>query len=125
VVTLDPLEPWLDWLEPLSWLDCWPEEESSDDEPLDEDEPSSGVDPLCAVDESSDDEPAELVPESLELVPCDALLAEVLPRYPVAEMIPKAIAKVASAAAATRRRIWRALSARSRSRSRTRSEFWF
>jgi hypothetical protein len=117
VVTLDPLEP---------WPDCWPEEESSDDEPLDEDEPSSpDVKPLCAVDESSDDDPAELVPESLELVPCDALLVEVLPRYPVAEMIPKAIANVASAAAATRRRIWRALSARSRSRSRTRSEFWF
>jgi hypothetical protein len=53
---------------------------------------------------------------------CDPLLDVVEPREPVAEIVPKAIANVARAAATTRRRMTRARCARARRRSRTRSE---
>ena len=127
MVTLEPV-PWLDWFEDEDELSDDEDELSAEEESFDVEESSEEVESPedDELDPSSvDDEPAVLVSVALELVPCDALLAAVLPREPVAEMIPKEIANVASAAAATRRRIWRARSARARRRSRTRSEVWF
>jgi len=155
VVTLDD-EPWLELElelfedeEPLDDepLDVVPLvlDESSEDEPLEVDELSDD-DPLDVVesseepvdvDESSEepldvDVPVVVVALDVPLVPacCDAAVADVVPpRYPVAAIVPKAIAKVAMAAAATRRRIIRARRARARRRSRTSWEFgvgvWF
>ncbi len=57
-----------------------------------------------------------------ELV-CVGSVVAVLPSDPLAAMVPKAIAKVASAAATTRRRMIAIRRARARSRSRTRSAF--
>ena len=79
-------------------------------------------------------ESVEVVPEvsldvvvSLAVVPvalafCDELAVEVEPSEPVPAITPKARAKVASAAAVTRRRIARTRRARARNRWRTRSE---
>ena len=56
-------------------------------------------------------------------VVCVASVDPVLPSDPLAAIAPKAIAKVASAVAATRRRMTAIRRARARSRSRTRSAF--
>jgi hypothetical protein len=99
-----------------------------DDESSDE-ESSEDVDPveplLLVVDVSSDTVvPVDAVVVVSLLLACwDAVLVDVAPRYPVAEIVPNARANVASAAATTRRRITRARRARARRRSRTRSEF--
>jgi hypothetical protein len=135
VVTLED-EPWpeveLDWFEDEEPLEVEPldVDESFDEDPLVFEE-SFELEPL-ELEESSDDEPAEDdVPEVVialdePLVPAcfDAAVAVVLaPRYPVAAIVPKTRAKVAMAAAATRRRIFCARRARARRRSRTSSEF--
>ena len=76
------------------------------------------------------EEPVEVEPlelESLELEPVEVepVVAgpAVLPSEPVAAMVPKASAKVASAVATTRRRMTAIRRARARRRSRTRSVF--
>jgi hypothetical protein len=116
------------------------DEELLEDEPLDEEssdeelfvEESSEEDPL--VDESSDDpllpeDPLDEEPLSVVWVvdePFDAFVvvaAELEPRLPVAAISPKASAKVASAAAAIRRRIILMRWARAARRWRTRSGF--
>ena len=56
-------------------------------------------------------------------VVCVESVAAVLPSEPLAAIVPKAIAKVASAAATTRRRMIEIRRARARRRSRTRSAF--
>ena len=56
-------------------------------------------------------------------VVCVAPLVAVLPSEPLAAIVPKAIAKVASAEATTRRRMSEIRRARARRRSRTRSAF--
>jgi hypothetical protein len=56
-------------------------------------------------------------------VACVESLFVVLPSEPVAAIVPKAIAKVDSAAATTRRRMSEIRRARARRRSRTRSSF--
>jgi hypothetical protein len=114
-----------DWLvvtaEPELWFDdeLWLDEEV---EPLD-------VEPLEV--ESLDVEPLEV--ESLDValavvpvsdwpeVVCVEPVVAVLPSDPVAAIVPKAMAKVASAAATTRRRMIEIRRARARRRSRTRS----
>jgi hypothetical protein len=81
---------------------------------------------LDEVDESSPDDVLAVVALSsdwLVLVGCVELVVEVLPSDPLAAIVPKAIANVASAAATTRRRIAATRRARARRRSRTRSEF--
>jgi hypothetical protein len=109
VVTLEP-EPWLD-----VELDCFEEEPLEDpleDEPL-EDEPVDEV-----------ELPVEEEPVVRLVLACCVEPAEVVaPSDPVPAISPKAIAKVAIAAATTRRRSTRARRARARSRSRTRSRF--
>jgi hypothetical protein len=109
-------EVWSDDAELLddesSLLDDVPvEDEESSLEELDE---SSPADVLAVVALSSD---------WLVLVGCVELVVEVLPSDPLAAIVPKAIANVASAAARTRRRIAATRRARARRRSRTRSEF--
>jgi hypothetical protein len=121
------------------------EEESSDEadvpESLEVDVPeSSEVDVLESseevdVPESLEDDvpesfevdvvvsPAVEPVESVELVCGVELAVEVEPSEPVLAITPKAMAKVASAAAVTRRRMVRTLRARARRRWRTRSEF--
>jgi hypothetical protein len=54
-------------------------------------------------------------------VVCVESVAPLLPSEPLAAMVPKAMAKVASAAAMTRRRMTAIRRARARRRSRTRS----
>ena len=101
---------------------------TADDEPWFEEE-------LWFDDDEEEVEPVELEESSLVVafavvavsdwpeVVCVASLAVVLPSEPVAAIVPKAIAKVASAAATTRRRIVAIRRARARRRSRTRSAF--
>jgi hypothetical protein len=114
-----------DWLvvtaEPELWFDdeLWSDEEV---EPLD-------VEPLKV--ESLDVEPLEV--ESLDValavvpvsdwpeVVCVESVVAVLPNDPLAAIVPKAMANVASAAATTRRRMIEIRRARARRRSRTRS----
>jgi hypothetical protein len=114
-----------DWLvvtaEPELWFDdeLWLDEEV---EPLD-------VEPLEV--ESLDVEPLEF--ESLDValavvpvsdwpeVVCVESVVAVLPNDPLAAIVPKAMANVASAAATTRRRMIEIRRARARRRSRTRS----
>jgi hypothetical protein len=91
------------------WLDD--EESSLEVEPLELEESSVVV--AVAVVAVSD------WPEPLWV----ASLVAVLPSEPLAAIVPKAIAKVASAAATTRRRIVAIRRARARRRSRTRSAF--
>jgi hypothetical protein len=91
------------------WLDD--EESSLDVEPLELEE-SSVVVALAVVAVSDWPEPL-----------CVASLVAVLPSEPLAAIVPKAIANVASAAATTRRRIVAIRRARARRRSRTRSAF--
>lgn len=114
--------------EPELWFD---EDESLDEvepldvEPVDEDEESSLLDDVVPeLDESSLDVALAVVAVSdwPELV-CVESVGAVLPSEPVAAIVPKAIAKVASAAATTRRRMIEIRRARARSRSRTRSGF--
>ena len=90
---------------------------------LDDEEPSLEVEPL-ELEESSVVVALAVVavsdwPEPLWV----ASLVAVLPSEPLAAIVPKAIAKVASAAATTRRRIVAIRRARARRRSRTRSAF--
>ena len=107
------------------------EDESSllADVPLEDDESSLeelDESSLDEVDESSPDDVLAVVALSsdwLVLVGCVELVVEVLPSDPLAAIVPKAIANVASAAATTRRRIAATRRARARRRSRTRSEF--
>jgi hypothetical protein len=118
VVTAEP-ELWFDEDESLD------EVEPLDVEPLDEDEESSLLDDVVPeLDESSLDVALAVVAVSdwPELV-CVESVGAVLPSEPVAAIVPKAIAKVASAAATTRRRMIEIRRARARSRSRTRSGF--
>ena len=101
---------------------------TADDEPWFEEE-------LWFDDDEEEVEPLELEESSLVVafavvavsdwpeVVCVASLAVVLPSEPLAAIVPKAIAKVASAAATTRRRIVAIRRARARRRSRTRSAF--
>jgi hypothetical protein len=104
VVTLDPelrLEFELELFEDDDEDELLPEL-LDDEEPLDVDESSSDEVELLDV---------VVVAESSSLAAlacCAALLVDVLPRFPVAEIVPNAITKVASAAATTRRRSTRA-----------------
>jgi hypothetical protein len=115
------------WSDDAELLD----DESSllDDVPLEDDESSLeelDESSLDEVDESSPDDVLAVVALSsdwLVLVGCVELAVEVLPSDPLAAIVPKAIANVASAAATTRRRIAATRRARARRRSRTRSEF--
>jgi hypothetical protein len=100
-------------------------------EPLDDDESSLLVDELSLLEvvvpepeESSLDVAFAVVAVSdwPEVVCVESVVA-VLPSEPLAAIVPKAIAKVASAAATTRRRILAIRRARARRRSRTRSAF--
>lgn len=93
------------WLEDELWFD---EDEAV--EPLELEE-SSSLAPTVAVVAVSD------WPE----VVCVESLVAVLPSEPVAAIVPKAIAKVDSAAAKTRRRMSEIRRARARRRSRTKS----
>jgi hypothetical protein len=77
------------------------------------DDEESSLDVMLAVVAASD---------CPELVCVESVVA-VLPSDPVAAIVPKAIAKVASAAATTRRRMIEIRRARARRRSRTRSGF--
>ena len=90
----------------------------------------SGDDELCCEEaveplEVEAVEPLEV--EAVEPLEVEAVedpvvaVAPVLPSEPLAAMVPKAIAKVASAAATTRRRMSATRRARARRRSRTRS----
>jgi hypothetical protein len=99
--------------EPELWFDD--EEEPLDVEPLEEAEPleleeSSVVVTFAVV----------AVSDWPELVGVESV-AVVLPSEPLAAMVPKAMAKVASAAAMTRRRMTAIRRARARRRSRARS----
>jgi hypothetical protein len=103
------------WLDDELWFDE-EEEESLDVEPLE-------VEPLD-VDELSLEVAFTVVPASdWPEVVCVEPAVAVLPSEPVAAMVPKAITKVASAAATTRRRMIEIRRARARRRSRTRSAF--
>ena len=93
--------------------ELWLEEELLEVEPLEPELEESSVVVALAVVAVSD------WPEPL----CVASLVAVLPSEPLAAIVPKAIAKVASAAATTRRRIVAIRRARARRRSRTRSAF--
>jgi hypothetical protein len=106
----------------------------------DEDEPLE-VEPLEveALDEGESSSPADVVLEFVESplevtlavlavsdcpeVVCVEPVVAALPSDPVAAIVPKAIAKVASAAATMRRRMSEIRRARARRRSRTRSSF--
>jgi hypothetical protein len=102
VVTLEP-EPWLD--EELESLD--------EDEPLD-------AEPLFL----DVDLPVLVEPVVRLAFACwVAVAVDELPSEPVPAISPKAMTKVATAAATTRRRSARARRARALRRSRTRSEF--
>jgi hypothetical protein len=105
VVTAEP-ELWLD---DELWFD--EEEEPLDVEPLDVDELSLEV-AFAGV----------AVPDWPEVVCVEPVVAA-LPSEPLAAIVPKAIAKVASAAATTRRRMSEIQRARARRRSRARSAF--
>jgi hypothetical protein len=96
--------------EPEDWLDdeLWSDEEELEEVSLDV---ALGV---VAVVEVSD-WPDVVCVESVVAV------APVLPSEPLAAMVPNAMAKVASAAATTRRRMTAIRRARARRRSRTRS----
>jgi hypothetical protein len=106
-------EPWFD-----DELCCEDEAvEPLEEEPLEEEplavEPLD-VDPLAVT--------SAVVAVSDEPEPdCVEPVVAVLPSEPVAAMVPKASAKVASAAATTRRRMLAIRRARARRRSRTRS----
>ena len=95
------------WLEDELWFDV-----EAAVEPLEVEESSSPEATLAVV----------AVSDWPEVV-CVASLAAVLPSEPVAAIVPKAIAKVDSAAATTRRRMIEIRRARARRRSRTRSAF--
>ena len=95
------------WLEDELWFDV-----EAAVEPLEVEESSSPEATLAVV----------AVSDWPEVV-CVASLAAVLPSEPVAAIVPKAIAKVDSAAATTRRRMSEIRRARARRRSRTRSSF--
>ncbi|MGZ6644626.1 MAG: hypothetical protein ACXVFT_22705 [Solirubrobacteraceae bacterium] len=95
------------WLEDALWLD---DEEAV--VPLELEESSSPEVTLAVV----------AVSDWPEVV-CVESLAAVLPSEPVAAIVPKAITKVDSAAATTRRRMSEIRRARARRRSRTRSAF--
>jgi hypothetical protein len=91
-------------------------------EPLDEDEPSLPEDVVPEFEELSLDVTLAVVAVSdWPDVVCVESLVAVLPSEPVAAIVPKAIAKVDSAAATTRRRMSEIRRARARRRSRTRS----
>jgi hypothetical protein len=96
--------------EPEAWLDdeLWSDEEELEEVSLDV---ALGVAAVVAV----SDWPAVVCVESVVAV------APVLPSEPFAAIAPKEIAKVARAAATTRRRMIEIRRARARSRSRTRS----
>jgi len=96
-------EPWLD-------DELWFDDDEEAVEPLELAESSSPEVTLAVV----------AVPDWPEVV--ESLVA-VLPSEPVAAIVPKAIAKVDSAAATTRRRMSEIRRARVRRRSRTRSSF--
>ena len=126
MVTADE-ELWFDEEEPLELepLDVEPVDvEPVDVEPLDEDESSLLVDVVPELEESSLDVALAVVAVSdwPEPVRVGSVVA-VLPSEPLAAIVPKAIAKVASAAATTRRRMVAIRRARARRRSRTRSAF--
>ena len=95
------------WLEDELWFDA---EEAV--EPLELEESSSPEVTLAVV----------AVSDWPDVVWVELLVA-VLPSEPVAAMVPKASAKVASAVATTRRRMTAIRRARARRRSRTRSAF--
>ena len=99
------------WFDDELWLDD--EVEPLEVEPVDEDE-SSSLDVMLAVVEVSDWPEFVCVVEPVVAVP---------PSEPLAAIVPKASAKVASATAVTRRRMIEIRRARSRRRSRTRSAF--
>ena len=109
--------------EPELWFD-------DDVEPLDDDESSLLEDVVPELEESSLEVALALVavvvvpdwPEPVCVEPV-VVVAPVLPSEPVAAMVPKAIANVASAVATTRRRMTAIRRARARRRSRTRSAF--
>ena len=91
-------------------------------EPLDEDESSLLEDVVPELEELSLELAVVAVSDWPEPV-CVESVAAVLPSEPLAAIVPKAIAKVASAAATTRRRMTEIRRARARRRSRTRSVF--
>jgi hypothetical protein len=93
-------------------------------EPLDDEESSPLEDAVAEVEESSGVVAfaAVAVSDWPEVV-CVVPLVAVLRSEPPAAIVPKAIAKVASAAATTRRRMAAIRRARARRRSRTRSSF--
>lgn len=99
------------WFDDELWFDEDEDEEPLDVDPLDEDE--SSLDVTLAVVAVSD------WPEPV----CVESVVAVLPSEPLAAIVPKAMAKVASAAATTRRRMTAIRRARARRRSRTRSAF--
>jgi hypothetical protein len=111
--------------EPELWLDedVWLEEVV---DPLDLVDPLDVPDPLdeeLLDEESLDaDVPAVVAVSDWPEVAGVASVVAVLPSEPLAAIVPKAIAKVASAAAATRRRMLEIRRARAPRRSRTRSE---
>jgi hypothetical protein len=132
--------------EPELWFDdeLWFDEEVEpvDVEPVDED--PLDVDPLddegsSLFDEEESSLLEDVVPEFEESslvvalavvavsdwpeVVCVESVVALAPSEPVAAIVPKAIAKVASAAATTRRRMIEIRRARARRRSRTRSGF--
>ena len=93
-------------------------------EPLDEDESSLLEDVVPELEELSLELALAVVAVSDWPEPvCVESVAAVLPSEPLAAIVPKAIAKVASAAATTRRRMTEIRRARARRRSRTRSVF--
>jgi hypothetical protein len=106
-------------LEPELWLE-------DEVEPLDDDESSLlDVDVVPELDESSLVGALAVVavsdwPDGLDVLDVEPVVA-VLPSEPVAAIVPKASAKVDSAAARTRRRMSEIRRARARRRSRTRS----
>jgi hypothetical protein len=123
-VTAEP-EPWFD---DELWFDD--EEEPLEVEPLevaalDEDESSSLADVVLEFEESSLEVTLAVVAVSdwPEVLCVESVAAVLLPSEPLAAIVPKAIAKVASAEAATRRRMTATRRARARRRSRTRSAF--
>jgi len=95
------------WLEDELWFDV-----VEVVEPLELEESSSPAVTLAVV--AVSDWPAVVCVESL---------VAVLPSEPLAAIVPKAIAKVASAEATTRRRMSETRRARARRRSRTRWSF--
>ena len=102
------------WLDDELWFD--EEEESLDVEPLE-------VEPLDVDELSLEVAFAVVAVSDWPEVVCVEPAVAVLPSEPVAAMVPKAITKVASAAATTRRRMFEIRRARARRRSRTRSAF--